>query len=743
MAHPTQLGAVITATNDPDASVSVSKKSKKSNTDLDGTYWTLSTHDDSRSNRRMGREKPTETPSETPSETPLSARRRTPSLPDVAPTEDTSKVSEVKKEEKETEKQKEIETHTDVTIASQPTPVTTPTKHETKKRKRQKEVYDEDEEDVHIDTSEWSEAQRKAYEGRESNPNQYYYRFNRPGEKTRSGLWTSDEQKIFFKRVAEFGPQNWGLFSKVIPGRVGYQCCAFYKNAVASKILEANMPVPPHLYDEETELPPLTGPPKKKTKKGDKKSKTSPEKKKKKQEAGEKKKKEKEVKKEEKEAKKEVKKEKKEEKKEKKEEKKEKKEEKKEKKEEKEVKKEKKKEKKGEKKDKETKRKREEKKTEKEEKKEKTTGNKENDSAVPNVETIPPTDPPSTTSQSTTPNDKKRNLMKPPTAKVSRKDPKQMTLDFFRTGVKMTKKLKEKAEKKQQARDERERVKRVEKEWKEKRREELKVLEENDRKGVLIVDGLYLGNRICAENKQWLEENNIGYIVNATTEIKNTFEKEYKYLRISIQDSSDVDILTHVGRVCDFIEEGMGEKKNTLVHCQLGRSRSVSFVLSFLMTRRGFSLGEALGKVTHAKEDIQINDGFKKQLMELDKKLYGNHSYNFIGSSSRSLRLSQRMIDEKSESLASNNSSLLNSVASLSSLDLDMVQSIDLSILKSDSKDISMGDISLDLLDMEVPQIQITLDPTVMSELEDLPLFGSAPVEPMEVTLNDDWLRAV
>lgn len=72
--------------------------------------------------------------------------------------------------------------------------------------------------------------QRKAYENRTTNPNAYYYRFNSPGEKERKGTWSASEHKQFMKRVLEKGVNiEWGIFSKKIKGRVGYQCSCYWR----------------------------------------------------------------------------------------------------------------------------------------------------------------------------------------------------------------------------------------------------------------------------------------------------------------------------------------------------------------------------------------------------------------------------------------------------------------------------------------------------------------------------------
>ena len=51
----------------------------------------------------------------------------------------------------------------------------------------------------------WSEARIKAFKNREKNPNQYYYRFNDPGEPQATGKWSSKDKSLFLKLIQERG----------------------------------------------------------------------------------------------------------------------------------------------------------------------------------------------------------------------------------------------------------------------------------------------------------------------------------------------------------------------------------------------------------------------------------------------------------------------------------------------------------------------------------------------------------
>ena len=47
----------------------------------------------------------------------------------------------------------------------------------------------------------WSDARIKAFRNREKNPNQYYYRFNNPGEPQATGKWSAKEKSLFFQLI--------------------------------------------------------------------------------------------------------------------------------------------------------------------------------------------------------------------------------------------------------------------------------------------------------------------------------------------------------------------------------------------------------------------------------------------------------------------------------------------------------------------------------------------------------------
>jgi len=79
----------------------------------------------------------------------------------------------------------------------------------------------------------WSEARKKAWTNRRTSPNAYFYRFNVPGQPQKNGKWDKEDHRLFMERVKAFGVNDqWGIFSKKIPGRVGYQCSNYWRGLV-------------------------------------------------------------------------------------------------------------------------------------------------------------------------------------------------------------------------------------------------------------------------------------------------------------------------------------------------------------------------------------------------------------------------------------------------------------------------------------------------------------------------------
>lgn len=60
-----------------------------------------------------------------------------------------------------------------------------------------------------------------------------------------------------------------------------------------------------------------------------------------------------------------------------------------------------------------------------------------------------------------------------------------------------------------------------------------------------------------------------------------------------------------------------------LVHCYVGRSRSATLVLAYLIARRRMTLRDALQLLRTVRPQARPNPGFYRELVELEASVFG------------------------------------------------------------------------------------------------------------------------
>jgi dual specificity MAP kinase phosphatase len=138
-----------------------------------------------------------------------------------------------------------------------------------------------------------------------------------------------------------------------------------------------------------------------------------------------------------------------------------------------------------------------------------------------------------------------------------------------------------------------------------------------------ILDGrLFLGSFNQSEKYELVSNLKITHILNITFECCNCHEdKGVKYLKISILDEPDKNIHEFFRQAYDFINEALSEDSNNkvLIHCALGKSRSATITIMYLMKKFSWSFEKAFDFVKRKREIIEPNDGFIQRLQEFEK----------------------------------------------------------------------------------------------------------------------------
>lgn len=130
-----------------------------------------------------------------------------------------------------------------------------------------------------------------------------------------------------------------------------------------------------------------------------------------------------------------------------------------------------------------------------------------------------------------------------------------------------------------------------------------------------ITENIYLGS-ITETKNEFLVEHNISLILNFARECE--YDSNVKQLHFKFDDDHRQNLLSHFDGVVDIIKQHVENKGVVLIHCFAGKSRSVSFVLAYLMKEQHMSLYDAF-KYVSEKRDVYPNISFIEQLIKYEK----------------------------------------------------------------------------------------------------------------------------
>ncbi|XP_056174959.1 dual specificity protein phosphatase 1-like isoform X1 [Syzygium oleosum] len=136
-----------------------------------------------------------------------------------------------------------------------------------------------------------------------------------------------------------------------------------------------------------------------------------------------------------------------------------------------------------------------------------------------------------------------------------------------------------------------------------------------------IEEDLFLGSVGAANNKDDLKRLNVTHILTVASTLKPAYPDDFVYKVIAVGDREDTNIREHFDECFEFIDEAKRLGGGVLVHCFVGKSRSVTIVVAYLMKKHGMSLSQALEHVKSRRRQASPNSGFISQLQEYEKFL--------------------------------------------------------------------------------------------------------------------------
>ncbi|WCJ23678.1 dual specificity protein phosphatase 1 [Euphorbia peplus] len=138
-----------------------------------------------------------------------------------------------------------------------------------------------------------------------------------------------------------------------------------------------------------------------------------------------------------------------------------------------------------------------------------------------------------------------------------------------------------------------------------------------------IEEGLFLGSFGAASNKDSLKSKNITHILTVANSLAPAYPNDFVYKVISVADREDTNLRQYFDECFKFIDDAKRQGGGVLVHCFIGKSRSVTIVVAYLMKYHGMRLSQALEHVKSRRSKAGPNPGFIAQLEDFERSLQG------------------------------------------------------------------------------------------------------------------------
>ncbi|KAF2100675.1 phosphatases II [Rhizodiscina lignyota] len=127
---------------------------------------------------------------------------------------------------------------------------------------------------------------------------------------------------------------------------------------------------------------------------------------------------------------------------------------------------------------------------------------------------------------------------------------------------------------------------------------------------------LYIGGLFTLRRKAALQEANITHVVSVLRmSLDEDFFAPYKHLMIEVDDVEDENLLEHFPATNRFIQDGLDGGGGVFVHCAMGKSRSATIILAYLLsTHPHMDPDSALALLRESRPLCEPNFGFMQQL---------------------------------------------------------------------------------------------------------------------------------
>ena len=140
-----------------------------------------------------------------------------------------------------------------------------------------------------------------------------------------------------------------------------------------------------------------------------------------------------------------------------------------------------------------------------------------------------------------------------------------------------------------------------------------------------IQPSLFLGGKFSAIDQKWIVHNKIKIIITIGGQDDFHEDCETLYRELSIRHivleaptERGCNILKHFNFCFSIMDSALLQKEGVLLHCNNGITKSPSFIVGYIMSRRNLSFPAAYQLVVQKRPEIKIDSPYETQLSIFD-----------------------------------------------------------------------------------------------------------------------------
>jgi len=137
-----------------------------------------------------------------------------------------------------------------------------------------------------------------------------------------------------------------------------------------------------------------------------------------------------------------------------------------------------------------------------------------------------------------------------------------------------------------------------------------------------IIDNIYLGNINSVYDKKKLKEIGITDIISVIEGFDPPYVNDFNYLVINAIDTETTNLSNCFNVSNEFINNVIENDRKILIHCTFGKSRSVTILAGYIISRFGMNPENALKAIKSKRNIINPNKFFVEQLDKYYNDLY-------------------------------------------------------------------------------------------------------------------------